>query len=89
MSLDIPQDCNLYPGKVGADGNCLLYTGSIVAFGNEDRAAEIRVKIIVEAVLHMDLYLSHTYLGRGIKTTNKDLARLMLFILMKLQRILR
>lgn len=24
----------------------------------------------------MDLYLSHAYIGRGIETTNKDLARL-------------
>lgn len=69
---DIPQDCILYPVKVRADGNCLPYTGSIIAFGNEDRAAEIRVKIIVEAVLHMDLYLSHEYLGRGIESINKD-----------------
>lgn len=72
---DIPQDCILYPVKVGADCNCLPYTGSIIAYGNEDRATEIRVKIIVKAVLRMDLYLSHEYLGRGIESTNKDLVK--------------
>lgn len=72
---DIPQDCILYPVKVGADGNCLPYTGSILAFGNQDRAAEIRVKIIVEAVLNINLYLSQVYLRRGIETANKDLAK--------------
>lgn len=51
------------------------YTGSILAFGNQDRAAEIRVQIIVEAVLHIDLYLSQVYLKRGIEAANKDLAK--------------
>lgn len=76
---DIPQDCILYPVKVGADGNCLPYTRSILAFGNQDRAAEIRVKIIVEAVLYIDLYLSQVYLRMGIETANKDLAKIYAF----------
>lgn len=33
------------------------------------------MKIIVEAVLHIDHYLSQVYLKRGIEAANKDLAK--------------
>lgn len=52
------QDSILYPVKVSAGGNCLPHSGSVLAFGDENKAIEMRVKIVVEVVLHMDRYLS-------------------------------
>lgn len=77
--IDIFQDCILYLVKVGVDGNCLLYIGSIIVFGNEDRVVEIRVKIIVEVVFYMDFYFFYEYFGRGIELINKDLVKICVF----------
>jgi hypothetical protein len=73
---DTPQTHVMYPVNVTADGNCLLYTGSILAFGNENYGTEIRVRIIVEAVLNRKLYLTHNYLCYGASSTgSKDLPK--------------
>ena len=48
------------------DGNCLPYSGSVIAFGNQDHGEEMRVRIVVEMVLHKDLYLSESHLKKGL-----------------------
>lgn len=48
----------LYFVCVKVDGNCLFYIGSVVVFGNDNYVIEIRVWIIVEFVLNLDLYFS-------------------------------
>lgn len=48
----------LYFVCVKADGNCLFYIGSVIVFGNDNYVIEIRVRIIVEFVLNLDLYFS-------------------------------
>lgn len=67
---DVPGDI-LYPVCVQADGNCLPYTGSVIAFGNDNHATEIRVRIIVKLALNSDLYLSQEYLQRGLSCPSK------------------
>ena len=62
---DTVQNEVLYPVNVVGDGNCLPYTGSIHGFGSDKRGIEMRVRIIVEAVMHKDQYLSQSYLERG------------------------
>lgn len=67
---DVPGDI-LYPVCVKADGNCLHYTGSVIAFGNDNHAIEIRVRIIVKLALNSDLHLSQEYLQRGLSCPSK------------------
>lgn len=43
---------------IKVDGNCLFYIGSVIVFGNDNYVIEIRVWIIVEFVLNLDLYFS-------------------------------
>lgn len=76
---DTEQNSVLFPVRVSADGNCLPYTGSILAFGHEKNGKEMRVRIIVESVLHKDLYLSQEYLERGLNGNppNRDIAKTM------------
>lgn len=47
------------------DGNCLPRSESVFAFGNEHNPCEIRVRIIIELCLHMELYLDNNYLKIG------------------------
>ena len=64
---DTPQHCVLYTIKFKADGNPLAYTGSIHGFGNESKGNEMRVRIIVEALLNKNVYLSHSFLEKGLE----------------------
>lgn len=60
---DTPQENVTYTIKVTADGYCLPYNGSIFAFGNENNSSEIRVRIVIETVLHKKMYLTHDFLN--------------------------
>lgn len=72
---DVPGDV-LYPVCVRADGNCLPYAGSVIAFGNQDHATEMRVRIIAELVLNSETFLSQEFLQKGLSCTpNIDLAK--------------
>ena len=53
---DIPKDTTLYHVMITSDVNCLPYSGSVIASGNEDMGEEMRVRIIVES------YLNQTFL---------------------------
>jgi hypothetical protein len=70
---DIEQEQVLYPATVSADGNCLPYTGSVHAFGTENKGDEMRVRIVTELALHHELYLNQTYLERGLSFEAKNL----------------
>ena len=66
---NIPCDCpgrHLVPVHVSPDGDCLPHTGSMLAFGHERATEELRVRIIVELVMHSECYLANDYLQRGI-----------------------
>ncbi|CAG2206817.1 unnamed protein product [Mytilus edulis] len=67
----------LTPVRIGADGNCLPYTGSVFAFGDQKRAEEIRVRKIIEQTIFKDYYLDHDYLKRGTDNsyTNNALSK--------------
>ncbi|CAG2231226.1 unnamed protein product [Mytilus edulis] len=67
----------LTPVRIGADGNCLPYTGSVFAFGDQKRAEEIRVRKIIEQTIFKDYYLDHDYLKRGTNNsyTNNALSK--------------
>ena len=62
---------DLYPVAVLGDGNCLPYSGSIIAFGNPDHGDEMRVRIVVEQVLYKKLYLSESHLQRGLVSPSR------------------
>ncbi|KAL3865362.1 hypothetical protein ACJMK2_042754 [Sinanodonta woodiana] len=47
----IPKDTTLYHAMITADGNCLPYSGSVIASGNED-GEEMRVRLIIESCIH-------------------------------------
>ena len=72
---DIPQDTILYPVTITADGNCLPYSGSVIASGKEDMGDEMRVRIIIESSVYKDAYLNQTFLERGAEETNDSLAK--------------
>ncbi|CAC5411387.1 unnamed protein product [Mytilus coruscus] len=67
----------LYPVRIGADGNCLPYTGRVLTFSDQKRAEEIRVRIIIEQTIFKDDYLDQDYLKRGtdISYTNNALLK--------------
>ncbi|CAG2232244.1 unnamed protein product [Mytilus edulis] len=67
----------LTPVRIGADGNCLPYTGSVFAFGDQKRAEEIRVRMIIEQTIFKDCYLDQDYLKRGTDNsyTNNALSK--------------
>ena len=49
------------------------HTGSMLAFGHERATEELRVRIIVELVMHSDCYLENDYLQRGIDVDDDGL----------------
>lgn len=51
---DAPPD--LIPVAVGADGNCLYRTFSLLFEGNENRHTELRLRTAVELLLHKSYY---------------------------------
>ena len=62
----------LVPVSVMADGNCLLRSGSVLAFGYEDFADEIRARIVIELVMHEHHYLDGSFLRQGTCIDDKD-----------------
>lgn len=54
-----------YPIIIEGDGNCLPRCGSVLAFGMQDKHAEIRLRIAMELITFSELYLSAEYLERG------------------------
>jgi hypothetical protein len=61
---DIPK--SLYPATIQADGNCLLRSASLLAYGTEDHYVEMRERIVCEMVQNEELYLDNTYLEGGM-----------------------
>ena len=61
----------MLPIMITSDGSCCPWSISIALFGNENRHKEIRLRIVIEAVLHKDRYLNEEYLTFGAKTTDK------------------
>lgn len=53
------------PCKVASDGNCFPRALSYICFRNEDMHCELRVRLVYEAVLNANYYLSNRYLSRG------------------------
>ncbi|KAL3890798.1 hypothetical protein ACJMK2_003076 [Sinanodonta woodiana] len=63
---DVQQTYVTFPVSVKADGNCLPYSGSVLAFGNDRYATEIRARIILEQTLYEEYYLQENYLKNGL-----------------------
>ena len=55
----------LFPVNTTGDGSCFYYALSHLVYGNESHCVEMRVRVIVEGVKNMNLYLNHEYLCRG------------------------
>ncbi|KAI0241972.1 hypothetical protein LSAT2_015444, partial [Lamellibrachia satsuma] len=51
--------------KVLRYGNCLPRSGSVLAFGHENFADEIRARLIIELVLNEYYYLNGSFLRQG------------------------
>ena len=56
---------DLIPVLTSGAGSCFYYSLSRLVYGNESHCKEMRVRVIVEGVRNMGLYLSHDYLCRG------------------------
>ena len=65
--LDVPY-VDPYCVRTKPDGNCLFHAISRLLYGvqSTDRATELRVRMLWEAVKHEDWYLDHDYLTAGI-----------------------
>lgn len=72
MNTGLPVD--EYPVNVKADGNCLM-PAAFTELENQNYKKEMRVKIIIEAVLNKSLYLSHDSLEQGLQKKQKKLAQ--------------
>ena len=65
---DMPHDhglANPFPIHTTGDGNCFPNTLSHLVFGNEDHSEEMRVRLIIDAVLNKDHYLRSSTLEIG------------------------
>jgi hypothetical protein len=58
---DIPSKKNIYPTIVRADGDCLPGCGSVFVYGDDSHATELRLRIILELVLHEDYYMERKH----------------------------
>ncbi|KAL3885704.1 hypothetical protein ACJMK2_025750, partial [Sinanodonta woodiana] len=54
---DIPTTRAMFPTIVRADGDCLPGCGSLFIYGDDSHASEIRLRIILELVLHEEYYM--------------------------------
>ena len=61
----------LRPITVTANGDCLPNAGSLFVYGDETHAEEIRARIIIELVLHKQLYLDPNHL-RSLTNTDRE-----------------
>lgn len=72
MPEDVPPYTRpLKPASVKADGDCLLHTASVFAFGHENSPTEMRLHTLVEMILHDKLYLDHNHLRQGCGLTDR------------------
>ena len=56
---------DLVPVLTSGAGSCFYYSLSRLVYGDESHCKEMRVRVIVEGVRNMGLYLNHDYLCRG------------------------
>jgi hypothetical protein len=54
---DIPSKKTIYATIVRADGDYLPGCGSVFVYGDDSHATELRLRIILELVLHEDYYM--------------------------------
>ena len=59
--------------KTTADGNCFFRAASLLAFGNENRHEEMRVRILVELAVHNAFYLNDNDICRRIAVQEQEL----------------
>ena len=58
---------NPFAIRTAPDGSCFCHAASRLAFGNQNHAAEMRVRLIIEMVTNIHELLSHAYLKRGLE----------------------
>ncbi|KAL5013419.1 hypothetical protein ScPMuIL_007689 [Solemya velum] len=63
---DVPEETVRYPVSVRADGDCLAATGSVFAFGQDDRPDEIRARVVIELAMNKEFYLNEDNLRQGL-----------------------
>ena len=75
-SLVIPSDVldNIFPVKVGADGNCLYRSFSVLVFGHEEFHIEIRVRCLLAMILRAKHMISPAMMGEETIDIFSDLA---------------
>ena len=56
---------DLFPVFTSGAGSCFYYTLSRLVYGNERHCVEMRVRVVVEGIRNMNLYLDHDYLCRN------------------------
>ena len=56
---------DLVPVLTSGAGSCFYYSLSRLVYDDESHCKEMRVRVIVEGVRNMGLYLNHDYLCRG------------------------
>jgi hypothetical protein len=62
---------NILPVTTKADGNCLMNALSTAVYGDDSHAPEIRVRLTIEAIKNIELYLDNEHLQKGIEL-NKE-----------------
>ncbi|KAI0209280.1 hypothetical protein LSAT2_006002, partial [Lamellibrachia satsuma] len=66
MPSDVSENTScLTPVSVSADGNCLPRSGSVLAFGHENLADEIRTRFFIELELNEDYNTNGSFLRQG------------------------
>ena len=55
----------LFPVESNGGGSCFYYSLSRLVYGNELHCIEMRVRVVHEGIMNMNLYLDHDYLCRN------------------------
>ena len=64
VDVGISKD-ELFPVSTSGAGSCFYYALSRLVYGNENHCVEMRVRVVVEGIRNMNLYLDHDYLCRN------------------------
>ena len=74
QSSELLREANIFSLEalsVVADGNCLPRCASILLYNSQEKHVEMRVRIIVELVVHKDTYLDDSFLEKGLDHPRK------------------
>ena len=66
----VPSLNNPFTAQSSGNGNCFFNVMSLLAYGNEDHALEMRIRVVIEGVKNREKYLDENKLSQGFPGEN-------------------